>query len=532
MLREQQICRAHKLAAALVDWHSDHVQEVLVRSAVWIWGWAAAEAKAGLANRAAVVSKLVQSDTALAALLFFQTWHQWMIDERKLRAKHAAHEKTAMFFERAGLRNVFEMWLSVSGTFKSQHEDQLSRARLATRLIWDGISQLLVQVLHVWAQLVRHEKLDARREVMGHAMASSQDRLGLLRAIFSAWHREYAKSHQALLEIIRHRSGIRSLAQGLSGLLERSCDEIHTRLVLQHVLQHAWKSWLCAATSGQAMTQDLLQQRQQLTMEEHLNAACGEFALRQANLEQSCTALYVRLKGAGRTMLLCLARGGAAELKIVFDTWRHQVRHFVDHAGHVDRRSHESAFGLICICFKRWRAGAVAWHRRLHVHQHAACLLSWEKAGSARVVLAAWQAAAARDHRRASATGAASRLVYQREATILSVVLVRWVRALVRRRAAKGCSAVYETMEKACRQAWMQALFTSWVDVLVIVQTAAIRLGIRQPQAPTIDSFTVKGLVMRREAVLGEQGQRDLLEAFTSWDCISFLFTVPSPSPH
>jgi len=101
---------------------------------------------------------------------------------------------------------------------------------------------------------------------------------------------------------------------------------------------------------------------------------------------------------------------------------------------------------------------------------------------------------------------------------LLGSLLGVWSRAAkaatLRRRHVRGAHNLCETTDKRCQLAWLQVLLIAWMDVLVILQTAALRLGIRQgPAMAELTDPSPASCASRREAPLTEQLQNEIWHA-------------------
>eukprot|EP00930_Biecheleria_cincta_P032175 TRINITY_DN2232_c0_g1_i1.p1 TRINITY_DN2232_c0_g1~~TRINITY_DN2232_c0_g1_i1.p1 ORF type:complete len:1816 (-),score=292.73 TRINITY_DN2232_c0_g1_i1:39-5486(-) len=539
---ERRRFRSRQLASSLVDGSGHHADQHQLHSILQAWNCQVADSKAaawarraahGKDSKAALALKVAKEGTRMFSVLILQGWCKAAKEQYWARRKAAAREVLALHIGRWGLRKLFDQWLDGMTFFASErmahargacqlHETRTRTAFAVKALVGRNVDQATRLALQTWWSVVHWLRLDKRRHAASGALAQSLDRAGLQRLLLSSWCQETAARKQERLQVMHSRTGSRGLAMGLSALLETSCNQVYSILLLQM----CWQAWLCVATSGQAMSQALLQDTHQHSVHEQLSSVLHELALRQGELDQST----LRLRGGGRTVALCLAQNDYLKMRVSFDGWRRRTRGLITADRKIAGHLRQEDFTIIVFALKRWHALASARRRRVTCLRKAVYALNREKLGSLRIIFDAWrvlrtagQASMARDCRRVAGCNAADRLVAQREVSLILTITDRWAGAArakaMRRRSAKGATDLCQNVDKICRLAWLQALFTAWVDVLVIMQTAAIRLGIRQPASAATamvgggSSETAQGLVHKREAQFAEQLHQEFSHA-------------------
>jgi len=545
---ESRKLRRRQLANALVDGSSDLSGKYLVQTAMAAWRGEVKESKAsswsqvaahGKLSRAGLAERVLAAEMASSTAGLLREWKRIALELRRGRAKAAARQSLAMSVGRFRLRSVFERWQDAVQQFASErsmqanHDSILNEAHGRFRSAWlergaltkaaasemmeRSACEVARRSVKSWKAAVRICGLERRQHAIACSLSQGLDEAGLLHIIFAAWRRDTASEIQACLDVLQFRSGSRALSEGVSSFLETSFADSTNHLLLTM----SWQSWLCAATSGQAMSQSTVQEGHIQAMQDDMASALGELT----HFRTSLRGCQERLQGASRTVALCLVQRDGKAVRVFFDAWRQKIRR----ALLVDQRAagqlKASRFALLCLATKRWYALADARRRRVKALQSASRVQIWESAGRARMYFDAWQllqtfgrASAARDDRRISACVAAERLVSQRESSLLCTLLGLWSRAAkantMRRRSVRGAHDLCEKVDKQCQLAWLQVLLIAWVDVLVIVQTAAIRLGIRQgPAMAVLTDPSPASCASRREIPATEQLQNEIWKA-------------------
>lgn len=191
-------------------------------------------------------------------------------------------------------------------------------------------------------------------------------------------------------------------------------------------------------------------------------------------------------------------------------------------------RNKEFSSSLLHLVLSRWHQISKGQQHRKQVCAKALHLLVKDEATSLQMIVGSWrllakegqvdrQASKQRRVGRDARCSALQRFVWEFDSALLLSVLATWNRSVkavgLRKRFVKGSGNFCETVDRLCQAARLQALFTAWVDVLVISQTAAMRLGIRRPQEAVCGLWGAQGVTKRRQAVDEQQLQQQLHEA-------------------
>lgn len=403
---------------------------------------------------------------------------------------------------RRNLRCSWDRWVEAWRLDSTTRQERQLKAGAARRLLQDQTGSFTKFVLQCWCTAARDFRKERRQRSTAELLAEGMDLSTKQRLVLNAWHETSLIAQQVRQQKACAREGSRRLATGLLRFLDGSRPG-HA-VVTELLLRSAWQSWLCVATSGQAMGQ---------AMQHDSLQRCAEAELRR---------LCLNLRGGQRRLAMGLCYGDVLRLQLVFDTWRRfrirkvRARDFL--GGLLNQ---ESDFYLRLSLY-RWRAFLHLRRRRKQALSKMVYYISQDETCHQRVLWNSWRlllqdakAAAARVEKRGGRCTAIQRMVHHFDSTLLMSTVFAWHSAVkvaaLRKRFVKGSHSFCETVDGLCQAAQLQAIFTAWVDVLLISQTAAMRLGIRAPKEATLGFYGAH--LSKRSSVPEAQLKSQLAEA-------------------
>eukprot|EP00913_Durusdinium_trenchii_P010855 g10184.t1 len=232
----------------------------------------------------------------------------------------------------------------------------------------------------------------------------------------------------------------------------------------------------------------------------------------QRSAEAERQRLARSLAGGQRRLAMSLCHTDVVRLQLVFDGWQRFLRR--------SRRARDFIGGLLSqdagLCLRlsiyRWRVLVQVRRRRTQAMSKMIYYISQDEVCHRSVLWNAWrlalqktQAVAARAEQRQGRCCAMQRMVFHFDSTLLMSALFAWHRtvkaAALRKRFVTGSRSLCDTVDGLCQAAQLQAIFTAWVDVLLISQTAAMpQTG---PSAtgrlPSVPSVITGGMVALRQ---------------------------------
>lgn len=240
---------------------------------------------------------------------------------------------------------------------------------------------------------------------------------------------------------------------------------------------------------------------------------CAEAELRR---------LCLNLRGGQRRLAMGLCHGDVLRLQLVFDTWRRFRIRKVRARDFIGGLLNQESDLCLRLSLYRWRAFLHVRRKRKQALSKMLYYISQDETCHQRVLWNSWRlllqdakAAAARVEKRRGRCNAMQRMVHHFDSTLLMSTVFAWHRAVkvaaLRKRFVKGSHSFCETVDGLCQAAQLQAIFTAWVDVLLISQTAAMRLGIRAPKEATLGFYGAH--LSKRSAVPEAQLKSQLAEA-------------------
>ncbi|CAE7512996.1 unnamed protein product [Symbiodinium natans] len=271
---------------------------------------------------------------------------------------------------------------------------------------------------------------------------------------------------------------------------------------------------------SQAMRHDL----QHHSVQEELSQVLGTLMSQQEDLQRT----RKRLAGATRTVALSLCHGQTDTVRLALSGWRRRAQRTGEAGTRASARTKEFSDSLLHLVLARWHQVAKKQKHRHQVCAKALHVILKDQAAALRILVGGWhllakagkadaQALQQRRTGRDTRCAALQRFVWEFDSALLLSALAAWTRSTkavgLRKRFVKGSANFCETVDGLCQAARLQALFTAWVDVLVISQTAAMRLGIRRPQEALCGLWGAQGVTKRRQAVDEQQLQQQLHEA-------------------
>lgn len=497
---ERRLLKRRQLAASLVDGSSRLGQQMLLNQTLFAWSglahnskvadWAKRTAHAQSA-KAVLAARIAFGATTGNLSDFVQRWHTAARAARHARAKEAARVALETSLKRRNLRCSWDRWVeawrldSTERMLQTQKEEATRQERqlkagAARRLLQDQTGFFTKFVLHCWCTAARLDVSTKRRLVL------------------NAWHETTVMAQQVRQQKACAREGSRRLATGLLRFLDGSLTP-----AAELLLRSAWQSWLCVATSGQAMGQ---------AMQHDSLQRCAEAELRR---------LCLNLRGGQRRLAMGLCHENVLRLQLVFETWR-RVR--------TKARARDLIGGLLNqesdLCLRlslyRWRAFRHLRRRRKEALSKMVYYISQDETCHQRVLWNSWRlllqdtkAHGARVQKRRGRCNTMQRMVHHFDSTLLMSTVFAWHCAVkvaaLRKRFVKGSHSFCETVDGLCQAAQLQAIFTAWVDVLLISQTAAMRLGIRAPKEAMLGFYGAH--LSKRSAVPEAQLKSQLAEA-------------------
>ena len=518
---ERRLLKRRQLAATLVDGSSRLGQQMLLSQTLFAWLGLATESK--VADWAKRTAHAQSAKAVLAARIafgattgglsdFVQRWHTAARSLRHSRAKEAARVALETSLKRRNLRGTWDRWVnawrldSTERWLQQQKEEAMRQERqlkagAARKLLQDQTGAFVTFVLQSWSTAARDSKKERRQRSTAQLLVEGLDQSTTQGLVVNAWREATLAAQQARSQKVCAREGSRRLATGLLRFIDGSLKAFTEPLLLRSV----WQSWLCVATSGQAIGQALQHDSLQRSAEAELHRLC------------------VNLQGGQRRLVMGLSQSVILRQQMVFDTWRRfrtrkvRARDFIGGllSQELDLCLHLSVY--------RWRAWVQTRRRRKQALSKMAYYISQDEICHRRVLWNSWRlliqdskAVAGRVKQRIGRCNALQGMVHHFNSTLLMSTLFAWHRAAkatsLRKRFVKGSHSLCETVDGLCQAAQLQAIFTAWVDILLISQTAAMRLGLRCPkEAKPLGFFGAH--LSKRSAVDEAQMKKELSEA-------------------